>query len=45
MSFSRHFQNEFFPPFFQGAEELNRAVKSMKDISSLLPQMRQGSIL
>ena len=25
---------------FQGAEELNRAVKSMKDTNSLLPQLR-----
>lgn len=25
----------------QGAEELNRAVKSLKDVSPLLPQMRQ----
>ena len=26
--------------YFQGAEELNAAVKGMKDVSALMPQMR-----
>ena len=39
-----YFRFNWFPNIndilFQGAEELNRAVKSMKDTNSLLPQLR-----